>query len=1057
MSGSGEPLTPAPRPAPRGEGNDASWVDFFIRRPIFSTVCSLIIILIGAICIPSLPIEQYPSLAPPQVTVNTFYTGASAEVVESAVTTPLEQQINGVEGMKYITSTSGNDGSCSITITFDLSRNVDVAAVDVQNRVAAVLPRLPNEVKQVGVNVTKSSGNFIMALGLYAEHDEYDTLFISNYADRYLRDALARVKGVGQVIIFGERKYAMRIWLDPPRMTARGITPGDVVDALREQNVQVGAGQVGQQPAPAGQPYQISVRAVGRLADANQFSDIVVKRGDAGDLVRIRDIGRVELGAEDYNSIFRFNGHKGVGIGVLQLSGANALDIDRRIIAVLQDLSKSFPPGLKYRIAFDATDVVSRSIEEVIITLGGAILLVVAVMFIFLQGWRATVIPAITIPVSLLGTFAFVKIFGFSINTLTLFGLTLATGLVVGDAIVVIENIERFIADKKMSPREAASGAMKEVASAVVATTLVLIAVFVPVAFFPGTTGIVYRQFSLTIAFSVALSAFNALTLTPALSAVLLRLQETQHDSKFWRPVNRAIDATRRFYARTLNGVATHKAITVAVMLALLAGGWWLFKRVPTGFVPEEDQGYFFVIVQAPPGSALEITDQSMRRAATEIRKIPEIGNIFSVTGFSFGASGPNAGLLVMSMKDWKDRKRPDQSVEAIINRLRGALWNIPGAMIFPFAPPPINGGSSFGGFAFVVEDRQGSTPVALAEAVGAVMQEAGQRKELQGLFSSYTANDPQLIVTADRARAKSLGVPIDQLFSTLQVLMGSSYVNDFDLANRAYRVYVQADSQYRATAERIGQYNVRATGGDMVPLEALVSVRETTSPQTISHYNLFRSAEIDGSPAPGFSTGTAMAGMEQIAKKVLPQGFAYEWTGLSQEQLESGRQTVIIFALALTFVFLVLAAQYESFALPLIIMLGVPFGIIGALAFQFGRGLQNDIFFQVGLVMLIGLASKNAILIVEFAEQLRAQGRTIVEAAVEAAAIRLRPILMTSLAFMLGVLPLLLAKGAGQASRHSLGTAVFGGMLFSTILNLYFIPVLYIMVESWRERGTQS
>jgi HAE1 family hydrophobic/amphiphilic exporter-1 len=1029
------------------------WVDFFIRRPIFSTVCSLIIILIGAICIPSLPIEQYPSLAPPQVTVSTFYTGASAEIVESAVTTPLEQQINGVEGMKYITSTSGNDGSCNITITFDLSRNVDVAAVDVQNRVAAVLPRLPNEVKQVGVNVTKSSGNFIMALGLYTDDDRYDTLFISNYADRYVRDSLARVKGVGQVIIFGERKYAMRIWLDPQRMAMRGIAASDVIDSLREQNIQVGAGQVGSAPAPAGTPFQISVRAVGRLEDANQFSDIVVKRGEAGDLVRIRDIGRVELGAEDYNSVFRFNGHKGVGIGVLQLSGANALDIDRRIIATLNELQKSFPPGLKYRIAFDATDVVSRSIEEVVVTLGGAILLVIAVMYLFLQGWRATVIPAITIPVSLLGTFAFVKIFGFSINTLTLFGLTLATGLVVDDAIVVIENIERFIADKKLAPREAASGAMAEVASAVVATTLVLIAVFVPVAFFPGTTGIVYRQFSLTIAFSVALSAFNALTLTPALSALLLRLQETQHDRKIFVPVNRAINATRRFYARTLTSVISHKAITVGVMLLLLAAGWWLFRTVPTGFVPEEDQGYFFVIVQGPEGTAIDVTDKVMARAAAEIRKVPEIENIFSVSGFSFGASGPNHGLLVMSMKDWKDRKRPDQSVEAVINKVRGPLWNIPGAMIFPFAPPPINGGSSFGGFAFVVEDRQGSTPAALADAVGGVMGEAAKHPELQGLFSGYTANDPQLVVTADRAKAKSLGIGIDQLFSTLQTLMGSSYVNDFDLANRAYRVYVQADPRYRSTVARIGQYSVRAANGEMVPLESLVKVRESTSPQTISHYNLFRSAEIDGSPAPGYSTGTAMAAMESIAKKVLPQGFAYEWTGLSQEQLESGRQTVIIFALALTFVFLVLAAQYESFALPLIIMLGVPFGIIGALAFQFFRGLQNDIFFQVGLVMLIGLASKNAILIVEFAEQLRASGRTIVEAAIEAAEIRLRPILMTSLAFILGVLPLLLAKGAGQASRHSLGTAVFGGMLLSTFLNLYFIPLLYVIVETARER----
>ncbi|HYM26357.1 MAG TPA: efflux RND transporter permease subunit, partial [Vicinamibacterales bacterium] len=738
------------------------FVDFFIKRPIFATVCSLIVILVGAICMPSLPIEQYPSLAPPTVNVQTVYNGASAEVVESAVTTPLEQQINGVPGMKYITSTSGNDGSCSITITFDVDRNVDIAAVDVQNRVAAVLPRLPNEVKQVGVNVTKSSGNFIMAMGLYADKDQYDTIFISNYADRYLRDALNRVKGVGNVLIFGERKYAMRIWLDPSRMTTRRITADDVVNALREQNIQVGAGQVGQSPAPEGQPYQVSVRAVGRLADANEFSDIVVKKGDGGDLVRVRDIGRVELGAEDYSSVFRFNGHRGVSIGVLQLSGANALEVDRRVLAVLEDLSKSFPPGIKYTVAFDATDAVNESVREVVFTLLAAILLVIAVIFIFLQGWRATVIPAVTIPVSLIGTFAFVKVFGFSINTLTLFGLTLATGLVVDDAIVVIENIERYIAEKGMKPREAASAAMAEVASAVIATTLVLIAVFVPVAFFPGTTGVVYRQFSLTIAFSVGLSAFNALTFTPALSALLLRLKEAQHDTPFFRPVNRAIDAMRRTYAAMLRFVVTHKAPTAVVMLLLLGVGYLLLRSVPGGFVPEEDQGYFFVLVQAPEGASLEATDAVLKSAAAEIRKEPEIGNIFSVSGFSFAGSGPNRGLLVMSMQPWSKRKRADQSVDAVINRLRGPLWNIPGALVFPFAPPPIAGVGAFGGFQFIVQDRQGATPVALADATNAIIGESAKQKELQGLFSGFTANDPQLVITANRARAKALGIPID-------------------------------------------------------------------------------------------------------------------------------------------------------------------------------------------------------------------------------------------------------------------------------------------------------
>jgi HAE1 family hydrophobic/amphiphilic exporter-1 len=1027
-------------------------VDFFIKRPVFAAVCSLLIVLAGAVAIPTLPIAQYPQLAPPQVTVTAVYVGASAEVVESAVTTPLEQAINGVEGMKYMTSTSTNNGVSTIVVSFEIGRDPDLAAVDVQNRVSQATGRLPNEVKVTGLSVAKNSSSFVLAFGLYSEHDEYDSIFISNYADRYVVDSLKRVNGVGDVRIFGERKYSMRLWLDPGRLAARKLTATDVVRSLAEQNVQVAAGQLGQQPAREGQPYQISVRASGRLVDASEFENIILKTGTDGTLVRLKDIGRAELGAEDYSNLARLNGKGAIGIGVLQLPTANALDVGQRAKEQIAELSKSFPPGLKYRVAFDTTPFIQDSIHEVVKTLAEAIVLVIAVIFLFLGSWRSTVIPAVTIPVSLIGTFAFVKILGFSINTLTLFGITLATGLVVDDAIVVIENIERFIRDKRMAPREAAGAAMGEVAGAVIATSLVLIAVFVPVAFFPGTTGRIYKQFSLTIAISVGISAFNALTLTPALCALLLRPHEGTL-GKFFSRVEAFIDAVRDRYGRSVGKAIRFRAVTVAVFVAALGLTWFMNKTVPTGFVPDEDQGYFIVAVQAPDGSSVDYTSNVVKQAEAILQSQPEIDNVFALAGFSFGGAGANKGLMFCPLKPYEHRKGTEHSAQAVIDRVRGPLMGISEGFVIPFAPPPIQGVGSYGGFQFEVLDKGNLSLGELAGVTWGVVGAASQNKKLKGLFSTYTANEPQLVVDVDRSKAKSLDVPLEEIFSTLQIYMGSRYVNDFDFSNRSYRVYVQADARFRSEPRNIGEFYVRSTKGDMLPLASVVNVRETTAPQIINHYNLYRSAEINGAPAAGQSTGQAIEEMQKIAKETLPNGVGFDWSGLSREELEAGSQTAMLFTLGLVVVFLVLAAQYESFALPFIVLLGVPVAILGALGAQWMRSLQNDVFCQIGLVMLIGLSSKNAILIVEFANQLRERGHSIVDAAREAAQTRLRPILMTSLAFILGVVPLVIATGAGQASRHSLGTAVMGGMIVSTALNLYIIPVLYVAIETAREK----
>jgi hydrophobic/amphiphilic exporter-1 (mainly G- bacteria), HAE1 family len=1025
------------------------FVDTFIKRPILASVCSLIIVLAGVLAIPNMPIAWYPEVAPPTVSVTAVYTGANAETVETAVTQPLEQAINGVEGMLYMTSSSTNSGVSQITVTFDVTRDPDIAAVDVQNRVNQAIGRLPGEVRQLGITVQKVSQNFVSAGALYSQKGEYDALFVSNYLDVYIKDALKRVPGVADVVVFGERKFSMRVWLDPVRLAARQLTAGDIVNALREQNVNVAAGSVGDSPAREGQTYQISVRAAGRLRESSEFENVIVKTGPDATLVRLRDVGSVELGAENYSTLLRYQGVEAMGFGVMALPTANALDVQRGVSAEMARLRAEFPPGLLASIAFDTTIVVQESIAEVVETLVLAVGLVVLVMFVFLQSWRATLIPTLTMPVSLIGALAFVHLLDFSINTLTLFAIVLATGIVVDDAIVVIENIERHIQDYNKPSHQAASDAMREVFGAVIATALVLIAVFVPVAFFPGTTGRLYQQFALTIAFSVAISAFNALTLTPALSALLLRHGGDLGQGWFFGPIERAIRGGTNFYLRAVRGLMRVRWAMAVVFVGLLGLTYYVYGQVPRAFVPEEDAGYFISIIQAPPGASLEYTGKVAEEAEKILMAVPEVESVFSVLGFSFAGSAPNQGLIFTLLKPFDERERPEQRIQGLLPGIRGAMFGIQTGFVIPFAPPGINIGN-FGGFSFEVLDQGGAADIQnLGGAVQTLIGAAQQSGRVTGLFSSFTANDPQLAVDIDREKARSLGLPINEITEAMQIYLGSAYVNDFDFNNRAYRVYVQADKAYRSDPQDLGQYYVRTVKGEMVPLSNVVRVRETTSPQVISHFNMFRSANLSGSAAPGVSSGEAIAEMERLAASALPQGFGYAWSGISLEEIKAGSQSAAIFGIAILLVYLTLAAQYESLVLPFIVLLGVPLAVLGAFSAQWARGLQNDLYCQIGLVMLIGLAAKNAILIVEFAEQLREKGLSVIEAAIESSRIRLRPILMTSLAFILGVMPLVFATGAGQEGRHSVGTAVVGGMLFATFLNVIFIPILYVLVRT--------
>jgi hydrophobic/amphiphilic exporter-1 (mainly G- bacteria), HAE1 family len=1028
------------------------FVEFFIRRPVLTIVSSIIILLVGAISIPTLPVEQYPDISPVQVVVSANYIGASAQVVEDTVTTVLERQINGVKGMRYISSTSSDDGSSTITVTFEQGYNLDIAAVDVLNRVSIAEAQLPQAVQRTGVNVLKQSSSVVVGMSIFSQEEGvYDDNFVSNYADLYIVDSLKRIDGVGDVQPFGERRYAMRLWIDPSLLASRGVTAQDVVNALQTQNIQIGAGLIGQPPTNEGQMYQLTIRAAGRLKEVSEFEEIVLKTGENGTLVKLKDVGRAELGAENYGSFARYRGQGAIGYQVMQTPGSNALATAKAVKARMAELAEDFPPGLSYAIPYDPTLFVEESSKEVVSTLIQSILLVVLILLLFLQNWRATIVPSVVIPIALIGTFAFIKVFNFSINSLTLFGLILATGMVVDDAIVVVEDIGGKVQEQGIRPHLAAIESMGELSGAVIATSLVLLAVFIPVAFVPGTTGKLYQQFALTIAFSVVISTFNALTLTPALSSLLLRpgQQPTGWSAKVFAVINRGIDMMRAGYKQVLYVLTNLKLIVLGVFAFLLAITVWMYQFVPTAFLPEEDQGLLINLIQGPEGTSLEYTSDVIEKVDKEYLDLPEVEGTFSLGGFSFSGRVANNGVAFVPLKPWGERKDPEQSAQSILKRVQGALSKISEARVIAFNRPAIQGLGNVGGFVFQLQDQGNNDIDTFVQFKNELIQKANERPELQNVFSPYSANAPQLLIEVNRDRANALQVPVDDVLTTVGTLIGSNYVNDFNAFGRTYRVYVQADKEFRSHPKDIGQFYVRSQQGIMIPLSDLVDITSVTGPPTINHYNLFRSIEINGSTAPGYSSGQAIAAMEEVANEVLPNNMGFEWSGISLEEIQSGGQAPIIFGLGILFVFLVLAAQYENFVDPVIILLAVPLAILGALLAESMRGLPNDVYCQVGLVMLIGLASKNAILIVEFANQLRAQGLSITRAAIQASEQRLRPIIMTAVSTLLGIFPLVIATGAGAASRQSLGTAVFGGMVVSTVLSLFVVPVLYIVIST--------
>jgi HAE1 family hydrophobic/amphiphilic exporter-1 len=1040
---------------------------FFLSRPIFAAVLSAVILTIGIAAIPNLPIAQFPPIAPPTIVINSSYPGANAEEVESAVTTPIEEAINGSQGLNYISSVSGDDGTSAITATFNLTRDIDNAATDVLVAIQTASGEIPAVVKTQGVTVSKTLGSLLMSVSLFSDDPKYGPVFLSNYASLQVVDPLKRISGVGTVSIFGQRTYAMRIWLDPKKLSDNGLTTGDVTTALTAQNVQVPAGAFGQEPTPKGQPYYIGVRVVGQLVTPQDFGNVILRSTPQGGYVRIRDVGYTELGADSYTSTSLRNGKLTIGLGIQQLPSANALQVSAAVLKEMSVLERRFPPGVHWGLNFDTTDFVRESMKEVVITLLFSILLVVIVIYVFLQDWRTTLIPAITIPVSLVGTFGLISALGFSINTLTLFGLTLATGLVVDDAIVVIENITRFTAERKDGDKVAAAeGAMKEITGAVVATSLVLLAVFIPVGFFPGTTGELYKQFALTIAASIAISLFVALTLTPALAVLLVPASAGDHKGgPIFGPINRVIDATRRGYENFLNTILPFKWIVAAVFVASLVITLVVFTSTPTGFLPDEDQGIIYVTIQLPLGSSLEQEEAVGKRANAIVSKLPGVALVFNISGRGIGGSGngTNVGFLVVRLKPWSERTAASQQVGALIAEMRPKLAAIPSAQILAFNPPAVQGIGSIGGFQYELENPSNGSYEPLSATATKMIAAANRSGHVVAANTTFALSAPHYVVTVDREKAEAAGVSVGDIFDALQSEIGSKYINDFTYSNRVYHVYIQATQDDRARFEDLQKIFVRSSGGQATPLTSYITTAFETSPPLVTHYNLFRNIEITGQTPPGQGSGQSLGEMEQLSKQMLGP-FAHEWSGISLEQIQGGGAAALIFGLGLLFVFFVLAAQYESLSEPFIILLATPVAILGALVGLHLRGISSDVYAQVGYVMLIGLASKNAILIVEFANQLRERGMSAVEAVTRAAETRLRPILMTSFAFILGILPLVFANGAGAASRHSLGTAVFGGMLVSTILNLGIIPALYIIVAQFDhshdpkgEHGTEA
>ncbi|WP_279480186.1 multidrug efflux RND transporter permease subunit [Aureimonas sp. SK2] len=1039
---------------------------FFVDRPVFAGVLSVLIFLGGLLSIFALPISEYPEVVPPSVVVRAAYPGANPAVIAETVATPLEEQINGVEGMLYMSSQATTDGTMQLTVTFRIGTDPDQAQQLVQNRVAQAEPRLPEEVRRLGVSVVKSSPDLMLVVHLTSPNGRYDLTYLRNYALLNVRDRLARIDGMGQVQLFGSGDYSMRIWLDPEKTASRGLSAGDVVNAIREQNVQAAAGVIGASPSVPDIEFQLSVNAQGRLKDVEEFADIIVRTdAETGAITRIRDIGRVELGASEYALRSLLSNEPAVAIPVFQAPGSNAIAIADEVRRTMEEIKATMPEGVDYEIVYDTTQFVRASIDAVVHTLLEAVVLVVLVVVVFLQTWRASIIPLLAVPVSIVGTFAVMHLLGFSINALSLFGLVLAIGIVVDDAIVVVENVERNI-ENGLNPREATYQAMREVSGPIVAIALVLVAVFVPLAFISGLTGQFYRQFALTLAISTVISAFNSLTLSPALAALLLRGHDAPKDRLtrfldgalgwFFRGFNRFFGASSRRYGNGLGRLITRRGIMLGLYIVLVGLTGVLFQKVPGGFVPAQDKQYLVGFAQLPDGASLDRTDAVARRMGEIALKVPGVESTIAFPGLSINGftNSSNAAVVFLTLAPFEERRTPELSAGAIAQSLNGQFAAIEEAFTAIFPPPPVQGLGTIGGFKLQIEDRAGQGYRALDDAVQGFLAKAYQTPELTGMFTGYGIDVPQLFADVDRARARQLGVPITEIFNTLQIYLGSLYVNDFNQLGRTYSVRVQADAPYRARPEDIGRLKVRSNSGEMIPLSALLTVETVAGPERALRYNGFLAADINGNAAPGFSSGEAQAAVERIAAETLPPGFAFEWTELTYQEIIAGNSGLVIFPLAILLVFLVLAAQYESLTLPIAILLIVPAGLFSALAGIWLTGGDNNIFTQIGLIVLVGLSAKNAILIVEFARELEAEGRSPREAAIEAARLRLRPILMTSLAFIMGVLPLVLSTGAGAEMRSAMGIAVFAGMLGVTVFGLFLTPIFYVLVRRGAARS---
>ncbi|HEY7530445.1 MAG TPA: efflux RND transporter permease subunit [Gemmatimonadota bacterium] len=1038
---------------------------FFIERPIFAAVLSIAVFIAGLISMCALPVSEYPEVVPPSVVVNATYPGANPRVLSETVATPLEEQINGVEDMLYMSSQATADGVLTLTVTFRIGTDIDLAQVRVQNRVSQALPRLPEEVRQLGVTTVKSSPDLTMVVHLVSPDDRYDVTYLRNYGLLQVRDVLARLPGMGQVQVFGGGDYAMRVWLDPQKVAARGLSAGDVVQAIREQNVQVAAGVVGAPPMPARVDYQLSVNARGRLLDEEEFGAIIVKTGENGELTRLRDVARVELAAQGYSLRSLLDNKPAVGIGIFQAPGSNALELSSNVRSTMEELKANFPEGVDYTIVYDPTINVRESITEVIETLLIAVMLVVIVVVIFLQTWRASIIPLLAVPVSIVGTMSFMLAFGFSINTLSLFGLVLAIGIVVDDAIVVVENVERHI-EHGLAPREASYRAMEEVSGPIIAIALVLCAVFVPIAFVSGLTGAFYRQFAITIAFSTVISAFTALTLSPALSAVLLKPAGAPRDRLqrvidllfgwLFRPFNRFFGRASDRYGTGVGHLVTRGAAPLLVYAGLIVLAAFLFNRVPSGFVPTQDKQYLVAYAQLPDAATLDRTDAVIRRMSEIGLEHEGVEAAVAFPGLSINGfvNSPNAGIVFFTLEPFHDRTEDEEYGLAIAGALNQKFGAIQDAFIAVFPPPPVMGLGAIGGFKMELQDRAGLGEAELYGALQALLGRVYQTPQIAGVFSSYQINVPQLYADVDREKVKQQGILLTDLFQTMQIYLGSVYVNDFNRFGRTYQVIAQADAPFRATADDIAKLEVRNAAGEMVPLGAVLTVEESNGPDRVLHYNAYPSADVNGAGAPGVSSGQAIDTMERLAAETLPNGIGFEWTDLTYQEILAGNTALFIFPLCVLLAFLVLAAQYESWSLPLAVILIVPMCLLSAIAAVWLTRGDNNVFTQIGLIVLVGLACKNAILIVEFARELQHRGRDRVTAALEASRIRLRPILMTSFAFIMGVLPLVFSSGAGAEMREAMGIAVFAGMLGVTFFGLIFTPIFYVLIRRVVERG---